>query len=131
MRSCKPGEEQEHSSWDAVQALLSHWGSLDDDRKVTFAQMAVLARSVTGSATSTRHQRIAWGVADSPGSTKHTLFLRHSPENSQNRHSSRFTWPRLPPTQLPAGAVGATMHAGSLPTAALVQLQLVSLTSPL
>ena len=35
-------QEDEHCCWAAVQALLPHWSSLDDERKTLFAQMAVV-----------------------------------------------------------------------------------------
>ena len=35
-----------HCNWEAVQALLPHWASLDDDKRKMYAQMAVVTRQV-------------------------------------------------------------------------------------
>lgn len=37
----------EHNSYAAVEGLEHHWGKLSDERKETFAQMAVLTRQAS------------------------------------------------------------------------------------
>jgi hypothetical protein len=54
----------EHDSYAAIEALEHHWDRLSDERKETFAQMAVLTRRGAAPCPAPRTARVSCGPVD-------------------------------------------------------------------